>query len=208
MSRVSSTSPVYQLCGSLYDSTLELKSRNMPLSLRIPTSSDIMTLLDILGNKANSEFDKSISDATIEDLESIAQRWTIVSDPPIYRNFLIWYEEKPVGIAGLGWIGPCNTYQPERDEPRAGAAGVIVQPAARGQGCAYEALCIVFDYGFRDLGLREIQVGSHSGNLPMIALMEKKFGLMTEIFPEADEVDQFGNDLEWTIAQHDWTVQN
>ncbi|KAJ6093340.1 Acyl-CoA N-acyltransferase [Penicillium sp. IBT 16267x] len=206
MSHVSSNSPAYQLCGHLYDSTLELKSKNIPLSLRIPTSNDITALLDILGNKANSEFDKSISEATAEDLELIAKRWTVVSDPPTYRNFLIWHGEKPIGIAGLGWIGPCSKDQPEDDGSRAGAAGVIVQPSARGQGCAYEALCMVFDYGFRELGLQEIRVGSYSGNLPMRALMERKFGLETEIFPGADEVDQFGNDLKWTIAQQDWTI--
>ncbi|KAJ5541606.1 Acyl-CoA N-acyltransferase [Penicillium frequentans] len=205
MSHVSSNSPAYQLCGQLCDSTLELKSKDIPLSLRIPTSKDIPTLLDLLGNKANSEFDKSISEATTEDLESIAKRWTIISDPPTYRNFLIWHEEKPVGIAGLGWIGPCNKDQPE-DGSRAGAAGVMVQPSARGKGYAYEALRMVFDYGFRELGLQEIRVGSHSGNVPMRALMEQKFGLKTEISSGADEVDRFGNDYEWIIAQQDWTV--
>ncbi|KAJ5540144.1 Acyl-CoA N-acyltransferase [Penicillium frequentans] len=205
MSHVSSNSPTYQLCGQLCDSTLELKSKDIPLSLRIPTSKDIPTLLDLLGNKANSEFDKSISEATTENLESIAKRWTIISDPPTYRNFLIWHEEKPVGIAGLGWIGPCNKDQPE-DGSRAGAAGVMVQPSARGKGYAYEALRMVFDYGFRELGLQEIRVGSHTGNVPMRALMEQKFGLKTEISSGADEVDRFGNDLEWIIAQQDWTV--
>lgn len=205
MSHVSSNSPAYQLCGQLCDSTLELKSNNTPLSLRIPKSNDIPTLLDLLGNKANSKFDKSISEATMKDLESIAKRWTIVSDPPTYRNFLIWHEEKPVGIAGLGWIGPCNKDQP-KDRSRAGAAGVMVQPSARGKGCAYEALRMVFDYGFRELGLQEIRVGSHSENVPMRALMERKFGLKTKISSGADEVDQFGNYLEWIIAQQDWTV--
>ncbi|KAJ5793139.1 Acyl-CoA N-acyltransferase [Penicillium pulvis] len=205
MSHVSSNSPAYQLCGQSCDSTLELRSKDTALSLRIPTFNDIPTLLDLLGNKANSEYDKSISKATTEDLESIAKRWIIVSDPPTCRIFLIWHEDEPVGIAGLGWIGPCNKDQPE-DGLRAGAAGVIVQPPARGKGYAYEALHMVFDYGFRELGLQEIRVGSHSGNVPMRALMEQKFGLKAKNSSGADEVDQFGNDLEWIIAQQDWTV--
>ncbi|KAJ6011435.1 Acyl-CoA N-acyltransferase [Penicillium sp. IBT 35674x] len=205
MSHVSSNSPAYQSYGQLCDSTLELKSKNTPLSLRIPTLNDIPALLDLLGNKANSEFDKSISELTTKDLESIAQRWTIVSDPPTYRNFLICLEDKSIGIAGLGWIGPCNKDQPE-DGSRAGAAGVMVQPSARGKGYAYEALRMVFDYGFCELGLQEIRVGSHSGNVPMRALMEQKLGLKTKLALGADEVDQFGNDLEWIIAQQDWTV--
>lgn len=205
MSHGSSNSPAYQLCGHLCDSTLELKSKNTPLSLRLPTPNDVPILLDILGNKANSEFDKSISEATAEDLESIAKKWTVTSDPPTYRNFLIWHEGNPVGVTGLGWIGPCNKDQSE-DGSRAGAAGVMVQPSARGKGCAYEALCMVFDYGFRELGLQEIRVGSHSGNIPMRALMERKFGLKTEISSGADEVDQFGNDLMWTISQQEWMV--
>ncbi|KAJ5761016.1 Acyl-CoA N-acyltransferase [Penicillium odoratum] len=202
MSHVPSNPTVYQLHGQMNNSILELKSNTLDLSLRIPTLNDIVTLKDILTNKANSEFDKSISDATAEDLESIAKRWTTVSEPPTYRNFLVWHENKPIGIAGLGWIGPYIEGQPE-DAPRAGAAGVIIQPFARGRGLGYEALRIVFDYGFCELGLQEIRVGSHSGNIPMRALMEQKFGLNTEILI-GTEVDQFGNDLKWTIQREDW----
>ncbi|KAJ5727581.1 Acyl-CoA N-acyltransferase [Penicillium malachiteum] len=186
------------MVGQTSDSTLELKSNKLPLSLRLPTFDDVPAAVEILANKANSEFDKSICDATPEELDAVATRWTIVTDPPVYRNFLVFYEDKPVGITGFGWIGPCDESQGSDDSSLAGAAGIIVQPLARGKGIAYEALRLVFEYGFRELGLKEIRVGSHSGNLPMWMLMERKFGVKTI---KTAEVDRFGNDLLWIITR-------
>lgn len=152
-------------------------------------------MLEILENKENSKFDKSISDADTQELESIAHRWTRVSRPLTHLNFLIWNEDRPIGITGLGWIGPCDKSQP--NGPRAGAAGVVLQPFARGKGFAYKALKMVFEYGLRELGLLEIRIGSYSGNLPMRSVMEKKFGLVSEMSEGA--VDDFGNDLTWVV---------
>ncbi|KAJ5093089.1 Acyl-CoA N-acyltransferase [Penicillium angulare] len=186
-------------------SSIELKSEKIPLSLRIPTSDDILTVVAILSNKANSEFDKSISATPPDELEAIATKWTVVTDPPTYRNFLVLHNEEPIGIAGFGWIGPCTENQAADDLSRAGAAGVIIQPPARGKGLAYEALRLVFDYGFRELKFQEIRVGSHSGNVPMWMLMERKFGVETTKTPE---VDRFGNDLLWTIQRTDYVLQS
>ncbi|KAJ5717493.1 Acyl-CoA N-acyltransferase [Penicillium malachiteum] len=186
------------MVGQTSDSTLELKSNKLPLSLRLPKFDDIPAAVEILANKANSDFDKSICDATPEELDAVAKRWTIVTDPPVYRNFLVFYEDKPVGITGYGWIGPCDENQDSNDSSLAGAAGIIVQPSARGKGIAYEALRLVFEYGFREVGLKEIRVGSHSGNVPMWMLMEQKFGVKTI---RTAEVDRFGNDLLWTIPR-------
>ncbi|PYH92398.1 acyl-CoA N-acyltransferase, partial [Aspergillus ellipticus CBS 707.79] len=177
----------------------QLQSQTTPdLTLRIPTAADIPAVLSILQNKANSEFDKSISDATPEELRSLAQRWTTVNDPPTHRNFLIWgNEQQPLGIAGLGWIGPVDGNGAAQGQGRAGAAGVMIQPFARGKGYAYEALRLVFEYGLRELGLVEIRVGSHSGNLPMRGLMEGRFGLVAE----EGSGDRFGNDLLWVVRR-------
>lgn len=188
-------STVYRVVGKPGEPHFQLQSKSVPeLTLRIPTGLDIAAVIDILENKANSEFDKSISDASAEELQSIAQRWTMVNEPLTHVNFLVRHKEQVIGIAGLGWIGPANTGDASCQAERAGAAGVMLQPIGRGKGYAYEALRVVFDYGIRELGLAEIRVGSHSENLPMKGLMEKKFGLQPE--PRAEgSVDQFGNDL-------------
>ena len=112
-------------------------------------------------------------------------------------------ELPPIGITGLGWIGDLDEHQSRGDGSRAGAAGVMLQPFARGNGDAYEALRIVFDYEIRELGLMEIRVGCQSINLPMRMLMEQ-FGFETERMAEGTEVDQFGNDLLWVIRRHEW----
>lgn len=80
----------------------------------------------------------------------------------------------------------------------------MIQPFARGKGYAYEALKMVVDYGLRELGLVEIRVASHSGNVPMRMLMEKKFGLRPEV--REDGVDKFGNDLLWIVRKETYTT--
>lgn len=189
----------YQTVGQLDDSDFKLQSLSTDLSLCLPKKEDTPVILNILQNKANSEFDKSISEATTEELEGIARRWTSLSQPLTYVNFLIWHHDTPIGIAGLGWIGATDGNEAESDRSRAGAAGVIIEPVARGKGYAYEALRMVFDYGLHELGLVEIRVGSHSGNVPMKMLMERKFGLEAEGNSGHDNVDKFGNDLLWVV---------
>lgn len=193
-------STVYQVDGKPGEPHFQLQSKSIPeLTLRIPTDVDVAAVTDILANKANSEFDKSISDATTEELQSIAQRWTTVNEPLTHVNFLVRHQEQVLGIAGLGWIGPANSDHASCQAERAGAAGVMLQPFGRKKGYAYEALRVVFNYGIRELGLVEIRVGSHSGNLPMKGLMEKKFGLPAEV--RTEELDQFGNDLLWIVKR-------
>ena len=190
-----STSQSYKLVGHPGDPAFRLQSTSTDLILRLPTITEISILVDILENKENSKFDKSISEATSEELESIAWRWTTVSRPLTHLNFLVLHHGNPIGIAGLGWIGACDG----NDESRAGAAGVMIQPFARGKGYAYEALKMVIDYGLRKLGLVEIRVGSHSGNVPMKMLMERKLGLRPEVCEGG--VDKFGNDLLWIVKK-------
>jgi RimJ/RimL family protein N-acetyltransferase len=198
---MASGSPIYQVVGHIGESQFELQSKSITgLTLRIPTSETINAVIDILTNKANSELDKSISEATTEELQSIAQHWTTVDSPLTHVNFLIWLNDEPLGISGLGWIGPANK-EDETVSDRAGAAGVMIQPFARGKGYAYESMRMVIDYGLRELGLVEVRVGTQSANIPMRKLMENKFGLLPEV--AIDGVDKFGNDLEWTLKR-DW----
>lgn len=201
-------SPIYLMAGHLGDSQFELHSKSITgLTLRIPTSNNITAVMAILENKANSEFDKSISDATAEELQSIAQRWTTVNNPLTHVNFIIWKNEQPLGIAGMGWIGPVgNDGEEEYQSQRAGAAGVMLQPFARGKGYAYEALRMVIDYGLCELDLVEVRVGTQSANVPMRKLMENKFGLQPDI--TVDSVDKFGNDLLWTLKRQEWLRSN
>ena len=189
----------YQRVGRLGDSEFKLQSKLPDLSLRLPRYEDMGALLAILRNKANSKFDKSIYAASNQELKEIAQRWTTLSQPLAYLTFLIWHNDVPVGIAGLGWIGLANENQAESDPSRAGAAGVMIEPAARGKGYAYKALRMVFDYGLCELGLVEIRVSTHSKNVSMQMLMEQKFGLEAERHI-GDQVDKFGNDLFWVVT--------
>ena len=194
--------PFYQITSQPGEPHFKLQSNTIPnLTLRVPKGeSDINAVTQILQNKANSQFDKSISeDITLDELQAIARRWEALTDPLSHLQFLVRHEEQPVGIAGLGWIGPVDIHA--GDEDRAGVAGVMIQPFARGRGYAYEALRIVFDYGIRVLGLAEIRVGSYSGNIPILSLMEKKFGFRRET--GAESVDQFGNDLLWVVRELD-----
>ncbi|KAJ5355070.1 uncharacterized protein N7496_012282 [Penicillium cataractarum] len=210
-------SPIYNITSHSGHPTFTLTSQSIPhLNLRLRTTSDIPSVTAILNNKANSQFDKSISTATPEELASIAERWTTVTKPLTYFNFLIFHNEfkEPLGIAGLGWIGPVHSNDDKDDhsenEPqgRAGAAGIILQPFAGGKGYGYEVLRMVFDYGLRELGLVEIRVGSYSGNVAMRGLMEGKFGFRPRDAGVNGEVDEFGNNLLWIVRREVWLGVN
>lgn len=201
MHRPVSYSLSYQNVGYPGDPDFKLQSKSTALSLRPPTCDDIPLVLGILQNKANSQFDKSIAEASTHELEAIARKWTSLSQPLTYLNFLVRYEDAVIGIAGLGWIGAIEGDQTDGDHSRAGAAGVILEPDAREKGYAYEALRMVFDYGLYELGLVEVRVGSHSQNLPMKMLMERKFGFQAERCSAHEGVDQFGNDLLWVVTK-------
>lgn len=190
----------YLCVGQLGDSDFKLQSKSTDLSLRLPRGEDLPVVLGILQNKANSQFDKSISEASTDELEALAQKWAHLPQPLTYLNFLVWYNDAPIGIAGLGWIGAADQNQTESDTSKAGAAGVMLDPHARGKGYGYEALRMVFDYGLHELGLVEIRVGSHSQNVRMKMLMERKFGWETEKNSGHAQVDQFGNDLLWIVT--------
>lgn len=209
MDGVPSHAQPYQVVGHLGDVDFKLHSNLTDLSLRLPRKEDVPHILDILQNKANSEYDKSISDASVDELQGVARKWTTLSHPQLtYLNFLIWHpthQDGPIGIVGLGWIGPVNENLNQTESAntsQAGAAGVMIQPFARGKGYAYEALQMVFDYGLRELGLVEIHVSSHSENTPMKRLMEQKFGLKAERNNNDHQgrVDEFGNDHLWIIT--------
>ena len=91
------SSSSYKISGQPGDSHFELQSNTTELILRLPTSADISTVLDILSNKANTEFDKSVSEVSTEDLKEIARKWTTVSEPLTHLNFRL--SELP-GLAG------------------------------------------------------------------------------------------------------------
>jgi len=99
---------------------------------------------------------------------------------------------------GFGWIGLAK--KDDESSERAGAAGIMLDPDARGKGYAYEALKMSIDYGLRELGLVEVRIGTPSSNAAMRGLMEKKFHMPAEVV----EPDRFGNDLVWRIWKEDW----
>ncbi|KAJ5099917.1 Acyl-CoA N-acyltransferase [Penicillium argentinense] len=192
----------YQAVGHLGDSTFSLQSKSTDLCLRPPTNKDLPSILEILQNNANSKFDRSLSEASIAQLIEIAQRWTSLSEPLTSLMFLICHpnHDAPIGIAGFGWIGPMRGIQVGDNTSRAGVAGLMIQPAMRGKGYGHDALKMVFHYGLHELKLVEIRLWSHSGNVPMRMLMERKFGLQTEE-GDRDRVDEFGNDLLWAVTK-------
>lgn len=87
------------------------------------------------------------------------------------------------------------------ESKRAGAAGVVINPAARRKGFGTEAFKMVIDYGLNVLGLTEVRIGTPSYNVAMRRLVEVKFK-MQPVVPE--KVDRFGNDLLWRIDKERW----
>ncbi|KAH8703201.1 hypothetical protein BGW36DRAFT_354635 [Talaromyces proteolyticus] len=189
---------------------VDLRSVNKPLKLRVPQDEDLPALLDILSNTENIKTDLSVAALNAQEREGICRRWLTLNNPLDHMNFIMIDTRespgKPIGITGLGWIGPMeNSSQEDFDDVsmRAGAAGVMVNPEARRKGFAAEALKIVIDYGLKELNLAEIRVGTPSSNMAMRGLMEGKFEMEPE---ECRQVDRFGNDLMWRINKERWSL--
>ena len=178
-----------------------LTSSTLPLTLRTLLPHDIPVLAQLFSDPANTQDDLSVSKMSQAELETMINEWLIYTSPLKRINFLVLASGAPIGISGLGWIG----WRRADDESsgRAGAAGVMLRPEARGKGYAYEALRMSIDYGLRELELVEIRIGTTSKNFAMRGLMEKKFGMPAEV----EEPDRFGNDLMWRIGKEDWLKQ-
>jgi RimJ/RimL family protein N-acetyltransferase len=175
-----------------------LGSSNLPLTLRILLPDNVPILAKLLSNPANTQDDLSVYRKSQAELEDMISEWLIFSEPLQRINFLVLASDVPIGISGLGWVG----FHKDDDESagRAGAAGVMLDPEARGKGYAYEAMRMSIDYGLRELGLVEVRIGTTSSNVAMRGLMEKKFGMLAEV----REPDRFGNDLMWRIGRDQW----
>lgn len=178
--------------------SVTLVSSTCPLELRTPTLDDVPALVALLSNPANTKDDLSVSKTTPADMTAMISNWVTFSDPLERLNFLVLASGVPVGCSGLGWIGWAK--KDDESGGRAGAAGIMLNPKARGKGFAYEALRISIDYGLRELGLVEVRIGTTSKNSPMRGLMENKFEMPGEVV----EADRFGNDLMWRITKENW----
>jgi RimJ/RimL family protein N-acetyltransferase len=168
---------------------ITLTSLSHPITLRTLQLEDIRALTQLLSNPANVEDDLSISNQTPYQIKEMIGTWLIRTSPLERLNFIILASGIPIGISGLGWIGPA--IRDDENSGRAGAVGVMLNPEARGKGYAYEAMRISIDFGLRELGLIEVRIGTQSRNMAMKGLMEKKFGIPAIVM----EPDRFGNDL-------------
>jgi RimJ/RimL family protein N-acetyltransferase len=175
-----------------------LASSTLPLELRTPTPEDVPALVALLSNPANTQDDLSVSQKTPAEMDDMISGWVTISEPLERLNFLVLASGVPVGCSGIGWIGLAK--KDDESSERAGAAGIMLDPDARGKGYAYEALKMSIDYGLRELGLVEVRIGTPSSNAAMRGLMEKKFHMPAEVV----EPDRFGNDLVWRIWKEDW----
>ena len=184
-----------------------LCSTTLPLVLRIPTADDLLVMREILQNPLNVQNDLSIVNLDKIAIEALTTSWLSISLPLTHLAFVVLAEGMPVGISGMGWIGPysqsSNPSTSSNNCDQAGAAGIMLNPEMRGKGYAYEALRMTIDYGLRVLGLKEVRVGTPSANVAMRGLMERKFGML----PEVEEPDRFGNDLLWRIEREEWLMR-
>lgn len=115
-----------------------LKSKILPIILRIPQIDDAKELLNILTDIRNTEFDPHINKKiTLDNIESmiIRMRTSTKSDNPDSFNFVIidTSVNKVIGISGFGHISTENNN-------RIGDVGVIINFNFRGKGYATEAI--------------------------------------------------------------------
>jgi RimJ/RimL family protein N-acetyltransferase len=174
------------------------------------SEADLPALTSILGNPANTQDDLSVATMSAAELEAVARKWLTLTVPLSGINFVVEIDGKVQGISGLGWIGDAVPAAEDGrgqhamvDQPacaRVGAAGIVLDPAVRGKGYAFEALRLSIEFGLEKLELIEVHLGTPSRNAAMVGLMEKRFGMPAR----KNEVDKFGNDATWNINKEMW----
>lgn len=143
----------------------------------------------------NVQYDKSCSGLdNPEAVTSLITNWRDIAPPLERTNVVLVLDGIVIGTGGLGWIG-----QRRSDGKWIGDAGVMITPAQRGKGYAYEALCMIIDHGFRVLGMDEIHVSCVDANTAFKSLMNVKFG-----FAAVPCEDKFGNNWIWRITREAW----
>ncbi|KAL3417381.1 acetyltransferase [Phlyctema vagabunda] len=178
-----------------------IRSNAFPLILRTPLPEDIAGLTEVMMNPENTGSDLSISKMTPSEINDLVSKWMNLTDPLQHLNMVILRHGKVIGVTGLGWIGSAKDKGlSSNDHDLVGVVGVLLNPDMRRQGMAFDVLKIAIDYGFRQLKMLQITLGTSSKNLPMRGLMEKKFEMPATV----EEPDRFGNDLVWKIDQQDW----
>ena len=128
--------------------------------------------MSFFSNPENTKLDLSLTSLDDDARLEMARSWTSLKDPLTHLTWLVYVRPQqknkvedavPIGIAGLGWIGDADN--PPQEGRRAGAAGIMLDPAFRRKGYAFEALKMVVDYGLRELGLVEVRLGTTSANV-------------------------------------------
>lgn len=178
-------------------SNLHITSLKFPeLQLRLPMQDDAPALLRLFTDHRNIQYDKSCNNLdTSSAINTLIKQWEDVGHPLERANIVIVVDGKTVGTGGLGWIG-----RRKSDGKLIGDAGIMLDSGYRGQGYAYEALCMVIDHGFRVLGMEEVHVSCVDANVAFKSLMNMKFGF------EAQRIDDklFGNECIWRVTREMW----
>jgi RimJ/RimL family protein N-acetyltransferase len=191
---------------SLYSHTTVIVAKGVPdicirslkipqLYLRLPCPEDAPALLGLFTDRLNVQYDKSCSGLdTPEAIASLITQWRDIAPPLERTNVVVVLDGVVIGTGGLGWIG-----QRSSDGKWIGDAGMMITPAQRGKGYAYEALRMILDHGYRVLIMDEIHVSCVDKNDAFKSLMNVKFGFLA-----APCQDKFGNNWIWRITRETW----
>ena len=189
----------YDSSTDLYNSDkphLYLKSKKLPLELRLASPYDTAFLLRYFRDPQVTKYDKSISALTTPSaIEDLITTWTTFTDPPERVNVVVLVRGEMVGTGGFGLIR-------QSEGKRIGDSGILLIPQMRSKGYEYEALRMLIDYGIQKLGLDRVDIAAEDGDNAMKELMEKWFGLKGRNIRD----DRFGNDWLWSVKKEEWHV--
>lgn len=160
-----------------------------PFLLRAPALSDLQPIKAMFSEPSNIEFDESArrSPATDEGMTGAinAMRAGAAHTPPTKSNFLIIStapetDGELIGITGLGLIK--NLPEPEWPTGAVGGTdgfykignvGVMINPKWRGKGVATEAVRLSIVFGFTQMDMQEVTMGTLEINKKMVKVMKR-----------------------------------
>jgi len=106
----------------------------------------------------------------------------------------------------VGWV---NYYHLNDKEGYALVGVVLPEPVDWGKGYRTEALCLVIDYLFSEMGLDEVRTQTWTGNKRMIRVAEKCGFKSTGLSPHRVALSVRGEPLEFihlSMARSEWLV--
>jgi [ribosomal protein S5]-alanine N-acetyltransferase len=173
------------------------------LELRAFEEQDIQSVFDLRTDKLAMKYMDTPLFENLSDAAAFVSKQEASYD---YQQGLVWAlcERK-----SRKWIGYCGFWRIVHEHGKA-EVGYVLQNEYTGQGIMSEALRVILEYGFEQLGVHRIEANTNPHNIASVSLL-KKFGFRQEAHLREDYFHggQFLDSFVFGLLRSEWnSVKN